>query len=413
MSWLSTPRGRRALFFALYLSEGAPIGYLWLALPTRLRAEGVPLTDITALTSLLVLPWTFKFVGAPLIDGLRTRRIGRRHYVVAAQMIMAATILSTLWLDPVRDLPLLTGVLLAHACAAATQDVAIDALCIATTEPSERGGLNGWMQAGMLVGRAAMGGGALILERYVGGRNVVVLLVILISFSLVLVVTVAEEPPPAGRRVGARVRLLLTEARAALGARSTWLGLFVALVGGAAFKAFDVVYGPYLIDRGYESDEVGWFSAGPMVACTMVGALVGGAAVDRFGRGRMVVATLVAVDLVLLSIAVVDASLADGEGAPALLGLLGAMGLCIGAYLSASYAMFMDLTRPAVAAMQFSLFMGATNGCESWSVRALGTMVEQSSYATALLALVIVSMTALPALYLLRRDVGHGPLDER
>jgi hypothetical protein len=87
-SRIDSPAGRRLLFFSLYLSEGAPIGYLWLALPTRLRAAGVPVEQITALTSLLVLPWTFKFLVAPLVDGLRSPRWGRRHFVIASQHLM-------------------------------------------------------------------------------------------------------------------------------------------------------------------------------------------------------------------------------------------------------------------------------------------------------------------------------------
>ena len=71
MNFLATPVGRRILFAACYLSEGAPIGFLWLALPTRLRVSGVPIEQITWLTAVLVLPWTFKFVWAPLVDILR------------------------------------------------------------------------------------------------------------------------------------------------------------------------------------------------------------------------------------------------------------------------------------------------------------------------------------------------------
>ena len=38
---LATPGGRRLLFAALYFSEGAPIGFIWWALPTRLASGGM------------------------------------------------------------------------------------------------------------------------------------------------------------------------------------------------------------------------------------------------------------------------------------------------------------------------------------------------------------------------------------
>jgi hypothetical protein len=40
---LATPGKRRVLFALLYFSEGAPIGYIWWHLPTRLRAADLPI----------------------------------------------------------------------------------------------------------------------------------------------------------------------------------------------------------------------------------------------------------------------------------------------------------------------------------------------------------------------------------
>jgi MFS family permease len=399
---IDSPAGRRLLFFSLYLSEGAPIGYLWLALPTRLRAAGVPVEAITGLTSLLVLPWTFKFVVAPLVDGLRTPRWGRRHFVVASQLLMGVTLLATLAFDPVRELSALTWLLLAHACAAATQDVSIDGLCIASTPPEERGRLNGWMQAGMMVGRAAMGGGALVLEGYIGPPAVVAILAVLTTFSIALVIAAPSlekvetiEPGSAA----ARVRDLLRELAVAAKEKRTWAGLAVALVGGAAFKSLEVVLGPLLVDRGYAKAEVGWFSAGPMIACMLLGAIAGGALADRLPRPRFVAGALLLVIACVASFAVADLARA-GRGSH-LLVMLAACAFAIGLYTSSSYALFMDLTRPAIAATQFSAFMGATNGCESWSVWAVGRLHTTYGYPRALLALSCVSLLALPLLSVL------------
>ena len=76
---LATPARRRVLFACLYVSEGAPIGFLWEALPTRLAIAGVPDRRIGELASLLVLPWVFKFAWAPLVDVLRTPAEARRQ----------------------------------------------------------------------------------------------------------------------------------------------------------------------------------------------------------------------------------------------------------------------------------------------------------------------------------------------
>lgn len=407
MDLLATRARRRLLFAALYLSEGAPIGFLWLTLPTRLRAGGVELERITTLTALLVIPWTFKFGWAPLIDILRTPRWTLRHWIVSAQAGMALTLVPLLWLDLKADFGVITGLLLLHALAAATQDVAIDALCISVTDPTERGRLNGWMQAGMLLGRALMGGGALVIAAQLGDEAVVLLLLAIILTPLLLLLP-ARLPRAARSHRGTlldRAREVGRESWLALGQRRTWLGLGFAFVGGAAFKSLEVVLGPFLIDRGYSKVEIGWFSAGPMILCMILGSLAGGWLADRVERRRFVAATLGFFVVAIAALALLDHFAGETRGRHLLVCLaLSAIG--IGLFTAASYALFMDLTAPRIAATQFSAFMGATNGCESWSSYAVGQIAGSSGYPTALLVLCGASLLALP---LLRRMHPRTP----
>ncbi len=156
VSLLNQRQGRIALFTLLYLSEGAPIGFIWWALPTILRTAGVGVPKITALTAMLVLPWVFKFLWAPLVDAMRTPRWGFRAWIISAQLAMGATLLPLIWLDPAGHFQWWGVLLLFHAIFAATQDVAIDAMAINLVPEHQRGTLNGCMQAGMLVGRSAV-----------------------------------------------------------------------------------------------------------------------------------------------------------------------------------------------------------------------------------------------------------------
>ncbi|MBK8269391.1 MAG: hypothetical protein IPK83_14220 [Planctomycetes bacterium] len=67
LNFLETPARRKVLFAALYASEGAPIGYLWWALPTQLKSAGVAADDIGQLAALLALPWALKVLWAPVV----------------------------------------------------------------------------------------------------------------------------------------------------------------------------------------------------------------------------------------------------------------------------------------------------------------------------------------------------------
>jgi len=284
------------LFAGLYFSEGAPIGFIWWALPTLLFAAGVPVERCTALTALLVLPWTLKFLWAPLVDRYRSDRFSWRGWIVSAQVVMAVTLAPFLLMlksgglaahfDAVRLL------LLAHALAAATQDVAIDGWCISQTVPEERGRINGWMQAGMLLGRSLLGGGALILAANFGLSIVILLLMLAIllpSLFLFLVSSIEvesrleapndDEIPGVRHATGGEIAegssedSLLEERKSVFAAighllsqRRTWIGLGIALLAGSAFEGLGAVTGPLLKHVGWEKEMVGWMMAVPLVA---------------------------------------------------------------------------------------------------------------------------------------------------
>lgn len=401
MNFLATPRRRRFLFASLYLSEGAPIGFLWLALPTWLRVDGVPIEEITRFTALLVVPWTLKFAWAPLIDILQTERWTVRHWILSAQTIMGATLLSLLVLDLRNQFQVIAPLLLIHGFAAATQDVAIDALCIGSSSPDERGRMNGWMQAGMLLGRASMGGGALLLAPSLGQRGVVILLVLITTFSMILVLGSRQAGPARRDSILRRLGEVGQSMRTAVSSRNTWLGLAFALIGGAAFKSVEVVLGPLLVDRGFTQREVGIFAAVPMIGFMILGSVLGGVLADRLGRKRFVATGLLYFVATITALAVTDA-VAGGERGIHLLIFLAATAVGIGFFTAASYALFMDLTLPTIAATQFSAFMGATNGCEAWSVFAIGRIIGGYGYPAGMLAMCAASLAALPALLRMR-----------
>jgi len=373
---LETKPGRAALFSALYFSEGAPIGYIWWALPAKLREAGVPIGQATALTALIAWPWTLKFLWAPLIDTLRSPRWGHREWIIAAQLGMGAALLPLLWLSPAESLRLAGVALLCHALLAATQDVSVDAFCIASVPAREHGSINGWMQFGMLLGRGVFGGLALWIEQRWGERCTIALLIACVWSSALLVWTLprhGSEAPPSGR--GAALDRFLATLAKALSKRATWLALLFAATGGAAFEAVGGLAGAILIDHGVPKAGVGLFNAGPVVIAMAAGALAGGALSDRLGRKRSVLAAgLAIVALVLALAAVLRAPEVDTF---ALRAILAGVYLSIGVFTATTYALFMDLTDPALGATQFSAFMGATNLCEVWSVYLVGRLLER------------------------------------
>jgi MFS family permease len=190
--------------------------------------------------------------------------------------------------------------------------------------------------------------------------------------------------------------------------RNTWLGLAFGLTGGAAFKSLEVIYGPFLVDRGYLEAEIGWFSAGPMIGSMIAGSLVGGVLADRVGRRWFVAEALLYIVSCILVLAALDAYHEHTRGLH-LLVTLAATAFGIGLFTAASYALFMDLTQPTIAATQFSAFMGSTNGCESWSSFVIGKVIVAAGYPTGMLVMCGVSLLSLLLLWWLQPANHHQP----
>lgn len=394
MNLAASPRGRNLLFAALYFSEGAPIGYLWWALPTKLADAGVSVAQITSLTSILVLPWALKFLWAPLVDGLRSRRWGFRAWITLAQLCMIATFVPLIYLPLTAVTPLLTGLLLTHALFAATQDVAIDAFCIQTVADSERGAINGWMQFGMLLGRSIFGGAILWLEQYVGESVALWGLIAAIGVSLLLLWS-AQEPAPRiyeSHKIN-RVSTFLATMRSAFLRPVVLIGILFAVTGGAAFEGLGALIPSLLDSIGVPKETVGAFRFLPVTIAIAIGALTGGYLADRVGHRRMVVTgTIVLCAIVLLIAGLLQAGT---ESPTAIVALLSLYYLAYGTTIAVTYAMFMNITDPRVGGTQFSAFMGGQNLCEAWSSRAAGAVAQRSGYPAALGLVVAISLIAL------------------
>ena len=400
MTLTDSARGRKLLFAALYLCEGAPIGFLWWALPVRLAEAGVSGPDVAVLLSLLVLPWGLKVLWAPALDVLRSARFGLRGWILTSQLLMGLTLLPLLWLDPLADFGLLTVLLMAHAVFAATQDAAIDTLAISTVPEAERGAVTAWMQVGVLTSRALFGGGALLLGNRFGDRTLVVLLIALVwGGSLVLLLGGASPGPAPPVRRRERLATFLSHLRGMLADRVTWVGFALALLVGAGFEATTSLAGVWLTGRGVGSDAIGWYFTFGSVSAMVTGALLGGRAADRWRRTTAVAVFEGAAALAVIALGLAAVAFPGPEHNGLMLALLAVVYLTVGLATAALYALFMDLTDPALAATQFCAFMAGVNLCESWSTASLGQLLEPLGYGY---GFAVMALPSLAALLLLR-----------
>lgn len=135
------PQRLRRLFVILLLgfASGLPLALTGGAMQAWLTVDGVDLVTLGFL-ALIGIPYTFKFLWAPLIDRFDLPVLGRRRgWIVLLLFALGATLLLMSTLSPARSLGVFAAVAVLVACLSATLDVVIDAYRTDLLEPAERG----------------------------------------------------------------------------------------------------------------------------------------------------------------------------------------------------------------------------------------------------------------------------------
>jgi PAT family beta-lactamase induction signal transducer AmpG len=432
---LATRRGRLAAFFALYITEGIPLGFAATAVATQLRRQGVGPAEIGAFVGSFYLPWAFKWAFGPFIDVFASDRWGRRRgWIIGTQVMLALTLLSTVLLKLPEQLGLFTIILLVHNTFGAMQDVAIDALAVNTLHEDERGLANGLMFAGASIGQAVGGAGVLFLAGVTGFQSTFFFVsgaILLVTLFIALPMREAAGPPRViaegvSRAVaaGREMRHFAVEAfRSFLGTRGAFAGLVFSLLPAGAMCMGLALQSNLAVELGLDDDQVAvmnlWSSI--IQAAFMV---IGGLLSDKLGRRRTL-----AVYLALMSPPVlymmwmlqqhgwvmpVDTTLANRPTPPAV--LVTALwiatltyGVAQGLMYGTRSAIMMDVTNPAVAATQFTAYMALMNLAIAYSATWQGIAAEALGYPKTLLIDAITGLICIALLPWLKGVRGNQP----
>ncbi|WP_374437645.1 MFS transporter [Inhella sp.] len=405
---LATRKGRLAAFFALYVTEGIPLGFAATAVAYYLRKLGVGPAEIGAFVGSFYLPWAFKWAFGPLVDVFRSRRFGhRRAWILGTQLVMAATLAVLVGVKLPDQLWLFTAILLVHNTFSAMQDVAIDALACNTLQEDERGLANGLMFAGAAVGQAIGGSGVLFLVPYTGFQATYFFVALAILSVTGLVVWPMKEAvvQAAGqaadqfgeqarglRKAAAEMKAFSVEAfKSFLGTRGAFAGVWFSLLPAGAMALGLSLRSSLSAEFGLDENQTAQleFWSNLISAVAMV---AGGWLSDKLGRRSTLF-----VYLGLMSLpAVYMAYVLERQGyvmprapgsAPVdavLVSALWATTLVYNFFLGLMYgtrsAIMMDVTNPKVAATQFTAYMALANLAIAYSATWQGAAAEAVGY---------------------------------
>jgi PAT family beta-lactamase induction signal transducer AmpG len=332
------------LLGSLYLAQGLPYGFFTQALPVLLRERGLAL-PLIGLAQLLMLPWALKFLWAPFVDRVESRR-GRRRAVIIPIQVASITILATLALAATPDAmwALCVGVLLVNVCAA-TQDIATDGLAVETLDIHERGLGNGLQVGAYRVGMVLGGGAILWLFGRAGWTVAFLAMAGLLALASVPIVLHREEPAP---RIEAPPRQLLRDAFARPGF-AAWAVVLVTYKTGEWFAT--AMLRTFLVDAKQSLEDIAVMVGMGGFAAGLTGAVVGGLLTTRLGRRRALVTFGILQTLAIgsMSLAVFSPSVSTFYAVTI------AEHFTSGMATAALFTAMMDFSRPATAGTDYTV----------------------------------------------------------
>lgn len=280
----------------LGFSSGLPLALSGETLRVWMADRGVDLGTI-GLLSLAGLPYTLKFIWAPVVDAWRVPflqdRFGRRRaWLIASQLVLMAAIIFLGTRDPINA-PWMIGLgALIVAFASATQDIVVDAYRVQALPTDEQAaGMAGYVAAyriGMLASGAGVIGFSAWLETKGFDKDAVWPIAYAAAAGLVLVglvaSVIAREPKsdfnekPAE---GSPMTRLFDTARGAFTEFLSRDAAIAILLFVILFKLCDALAGtmtaPFVLSLGYSKATYAAIVKGVGLIALLVGGFAGGA----------------------------------------------------------------------------------------------------------------------------------------
>jgi PAT family beta-lactamase induction signal transducer AmpG len=276
---------RIALMLPLGFASGLPLALTSGTLQAWLTVAGMDLKTIGIFT-LVGLPYSLKFLWAPVMDRITLPWLGRRRGWMLLTDIAVAAGLALMGLIGTENGPQWLGITaIVVAFMSASLDIVFDAYRTDVLLPAERGfGAAVWVN-GYRLALLLASAGALVLADHIGWSGTYLALAALMSAGTITVLF-SPNPPSAGlppktlnEAVGLPLRELFT--------RPGIVGLLSLIV---LYKVGDAVAGTlqtafFIGGLGFSAGEVGYVK-GLGIGATLIGALAGGMIMAKTGLAR-------------------------------------------------------------------------------------------------------------------------------
>ncbi len=409
----------------LGFSAGLPFLLVFSTLSAWLRSDGVDVAAIGFFAWIGML-YSIKFFWAPVVDRLAlpilTRVFGqRRGWMLLAQATIATGLVGLAGVSPVGNLGLVALFALLIAFGSATQDIAIDAYRIESAEDDVQAAMASTYIIGYRGGLLAAGAGALYIAAAASWDLAYLTMAALVGVGFITVlvrpepkraslsVQLIHEPkvrafirasqgrPKVLRRLGAwtigAIVCPFTDFFSRYGVKALWVLVFIAV-----FRVSDLAMAsmanPLYIDVGFSLATIANVTNIFGIAMSILGGLLGGLLVARYGIGPLLI---FGAGFVMLTNLLFAALALIGNQVPMLVITIIGDNLANGLASAVFIAFLSSLTSRAYTATQYALFSSLMTLPGKFLSGFGGLVVTAQGYAT---FFVIATLLGLPAIVL-------------
>ena len=404
--WLRVLLTRRMLICVFTgFSSGLPLYVLLNLVPAWLFTEGISLKQIGALT-LIQLPYTWKFLWAPLLDRYPLPHLGRRRgWMLATQVALFCAIAAVGSVSVGLGLKTVVLFTVLIAFLSATQDIALDAFRREILADDELGlgnsvHVNAYRIAGLVPGSLAF-----VLADYLPWAEVFAITALFMVPGMVMVL-MSREPVVAGPPKSLRAAVIepWREFMARAGVREALLILLFIFLYKLGDSLCTALATPFYLSLGYTKTQIGLVAKNAGLWPAVIGGLLGGLWMVRLGINRALwlfgVVQLVSIFGFAWLAWLGPQSAIDATQLTALAIVIGLEALGVGLGTVAFVAFIARTTHPQYTATQFALFTSLAAVPRAFINSASGYLVGQLGWFGFFL---LCALLAVPGMLLLLR----------
>lgn len=394
-------------------SSGLPLYILISLLPAWLRSEGVDLKAI-GLFSLISLPFTWKFIWAPLFDRYTPPLGRRRGWLLITQLALLFSIPAFGYLHAQLDIWTVAYLAAVVAFFSASQDIVLDAYRRELLPDIELGlgnviHVNAYKIAGLVPGSLS-----LILADHLPWHSVFIITALFMLPGLIMTLLVQEPAVKAGAPKTLKQAVVepFHEFIARNGIRSALTILafiFLYKLGDSMATALAT---PFYLDMGFSKTEIGLVAKNAGLWASVAGGILGGIWMIQLGINRALwlfgVVQMVAI-LGFAWLALV------GHDVLVLALVIGFEAFGVGLGTAAFVAYIAQTTHPLYTATQFALFTSLAAVPRTVANAGTGFMVDRMGWFNFFIACFLLAIPGMLLLYKVApwSSSPYSPKDEQ